>query len=88
MKQLPSSPNSNRTYHYYSKTLYFVNDAQQVIELESYETTADARETCWHRNNYLEGVGGGATELTWSKLPNQYLPANLNREVYLKLFSV
>lgn len=87
MNRLPFSENPNGSYYYKDSTLYFVNDAGQAIELESYKTKADARQVCQHRNNWLDGVGCGATELSEAKLPKQCLPETIDREAYLKLFS-
>lgn len=87
MNRPPFSENPNGSYYYHGSTLYFVNTAGQVIQLESYDTKADARQMCQHRNSYLGGVGCGATELSEGKIPKQDLPEELDREAYLKLFS-
>ena len=87
MDRLPFSENPNGSYYYHGSTLYFVNTAGQVIQLESYDTRADARQMCQHRNNYLNGVGCGATELSKDKISKQYLPERFNRGAYLKLFA-
>ena len=73
MNRLPFSENPNGSYYYHGSTLYFVNTAGQAIQLETFSTKADARQMCQHRNNYLDGVGCGATELSEDKIPKQHI---------------
>lgn len=80
MNRLPFSEKPNGSYCYKDSTLYFVNTAGQIIELESYETKSEAHQVCQHRNNYLDGVGCGATELSEDQIPKQYLPKNLDKK--------